>query len=62
MNRIWGRETLRFVDSWACKDGTPEDDEDIRNGVIIPSPEGDGQLKQDVVEKTRENLNGHEVV
>lgn len=25
MNRIWGRETLRFVDGWACRDGKPED-------------------------------------
>jgi hypothetical protein len=33
MNRLWDRETLRFVDSWACKDGTPEDDEDRRNGI-----------------------------
>ena len=28
MNRMWHRETLRFVDAWACRDGTPEDDED----------------------------------
>ncbi|KAL2043752.1 hypothetical protein N7G274_003271 [Stereocaulon virgatum] len=28
MNRIWNKETLRFVDAWACRDGTPEDDED----------------------------------
>jgi hypothetical protein len=28
MNRIWDRETLRFVDAWACKEGTPEDDQD----------------------------------
>lgn len=35
MNRIWGRETLRFVDSWACKEGTPEDDEDKRNGIGV---------------------------
>lgn len=28
MNRIWRREVLRFVDAWACKEGTPEDDED----------------------------------
>ena len=27
MNKVWGRETLRFVDAWACKDGTLEDDE-----------------------------------
>lgn len=26
MNRVWGRETLRFVDAWACRDGTPDDD------------------------------------
>ena len=35
MKRVWGRETLRFVDAWACKDGTPEDDEDRRNGVGV---------------------------
>jgi len=30
MNRIWNRETLRYVDGWACRDGTPEGDEDDR--------------------------------
>ncbi len=25
MSRIWGRETLRFVDAWACRKGKPED-------------------------------------
>ncbi|OJD35017.1 hco3-transporter family protein [Diplodia corticola] len=30
MNRVWNREILRYVDSWACRDGTPEDDEDRR--------------------------------
>jgi hypothetical protein len=34
MNKLWSRETLRFVDSWACKQGTPEDDADRRNGLI----------------------------
>ncbi|KAH8660664.1 HCO3 transporter family-domain-containing protein [Tricladium varicosporioides] len=34
MNRIWDKETLSFVDEWACKDGTPEDDEDKKNGRI----------------------------
>jgi len=33
MNKWWNRETLRFVDGWACKDGTPEDDEDMRKGM-----------------------------
>ncbi|KAI9800030.1 MAG: hypothetical protein M1833_003559 [Piccolia ochrophora] len=28
MKRCWHRETLRLVDAWACKEGTPEDDED----------------------------------
>jgi hypothetical protein len=30
MNKIWKRDTLRYIDAWACKDGTPEDDEDRR--------------------------------
>ncbi|KAL8387479.1 hypothetical protein RB595_009876 [Gaeumannomyces hyphopodioides] len=25
--RFWSRETLRYVDAWACRDGKPEDDE-----------------------------------
>ncbi len=33
MRKLWSRETLRFVDAWACKEGTPEDDEDRRNGL-----------------------------
>jgi hypothetical protein len=28
MKRWWNREALRFVDAWACREGTPEDDED----------------------------------
>ena len=28
MVKIWNRETLRYVDAWACRDGTPEDDQD----------------------------------
>lgn len=28
MNRVWDREVLRFVDAWACREGTPEDDAD----------------------------------
>ncbi|KAI1921327.1 hypothetical protein LOZ64_001609 [Ophidiomyces ophidiicola] len=37
MNRWWKRDVLRFVDGWACRPGTPEDDEDAkgrRQGVI----------------------------
>jgi hypothetical protein len=28
MKRWWPREVLRFVDAWACREGTPEDEED----------------------------------
>ncbi|KAE8335523.1 hypothetical protein BDV24DRAFT_155977 [Aspergillus arachidicola] len=28
MKHWWPREVLRFVDAWACREGTPEDDED----------------------------------
>ncbi|KAK9364745.1 HCO3 transporter family-domain-containing protein [Lipomyces kononenkoae] len=33
MRRLWSREVLRFVDQWACRDGTPEDlsEEEIRS-------------------------------
>jgi hypothetical protein len=34
MNRMWNRETLRYVDAWTCKEETPEDEEDRRNGMI----------------------------
>ena len=30
MSHLWSRETLRFVDQWACKEGTPEGDDDVR--------------------------------
>ncbi|KAK5789572.1 hypothetical protein VI817_008695 [Penicillium citrinum] len=30
MKRWWPREALRFVDAWACREGTPEDEEDSR--------------------------------
>jgi len=29
MNRLWNREVLRYVDAWACREGSPEDDEDV---------------------------------
>ncbi|KAL8416853.1 hypothetical protein RB596_007119 [Gaeumannomyces avenae] len=30
--RFWSRETLRYVDAWACRDGKPEDDEEEGDG------------------------------
>lgn len=41
MNKLWSRETLRFVDAWACRDGTPEDDED-RNAATESRPDIEG--------------------
>lgn len=38
MNKLWNRETLRFVDTWACRDGNPEDDED-RNAATESGPD-----------------------
>ncbi|PVH73379.1 hypothetical protein DL98DRAFT_659460 [Cadophora sp. DSE1049] len=32
MGKVWGRETLRFVDGWACREGGPEGGEDRRRG------------------------------
>jgi hypothetical protein len=57
MNKIWNRETLRFVDAWACKEGTPEDDEDRRNGMVL---EVRGKGKENTVES--EQQAGEEVV
>ncbi|KAK2048666.1 hypothetical protein LZ31DRAFT_582066 [Colletotrichum somersetense] len=36
MNRIWSRQTLRYVDGWATREGKPEDDENdrIQEGVV----------------------------
>lgn len=34
MNKLWNRETLRFVDAWACRKGTPEDDRDLLAGEV----------------------------
>jgi hypothetical protein len=44
MNRLWDRDTLRFVDAWACKEGTPEDDEDrrrVRDGMVDENEENE---------------------
>ena len=46
MSRFWDRETLRYVDAWACKEGTPEDDEDA---------ELSGQAKDAGKEKHHQN-------
>ncbi|TDZ60663.1 putative transporter [Colletotrichum trifolii] len=38
MNKVWSRETLRFVDGWATREGKPEDnDNDRRREAVIAS-------------------------
>ncbi|KAL2884036.1 hypothetical protein SGCOL_000675 [Colletotrichum sp. CLE4] len=40
MNRIWSRQTLRYVDGWATREGKPEDDEnDRRREGLVASGE-----------------------
>ena len=52
MNRLWHRETLRFVDAWACRKGTPEDDTDLLAGEVNekvdPTPRLAGETIKDV--------------
>ncbi|KAK0105434.1 hypothetical protein ONS96_004821 [Cadophora gregata f. sp. sojae] len=50
MGRVWGRETLRFVDGWACRDGGPEEDEDRRREeregeVWVGNGDGGGRVR-----------------
>lgn len=47
MNRMWHRETLRFVDAWACRDGTPEDDEDRRVAAAKAAENAEGTEMQE---------------
>ena len=47
MNRMWHRETLRFVDAWACRDGTPEDDEDRRAAAAKASEDAEATEMQE---------------
>ena len=45
MNKLWSRETLRLVDAWACRDGTPEDDED-QNAATESRPDIEGHSNE----------------
>ena len=36
MSRMWNRDYLRHVDAWACRDGSPEDDDDRKKGILPP--------------------------
>lgn len=46
MNRLWDRETLRWVDGWACREGKPEDDGSAASHSMLSPPPRESQ--QDV--------------
>ncbi len=66
MKKLWNREVLRFVDAWACKEGTPEDEEDERKtrkradsggGILGEDFRGDGfgeAVEMDALNTSRE--------
>ncbi|KAJ9155591.1 Bicarbonate transporter, eukaryotic [Pleurostoma richardsiae] len=54
MSRVWPRETLRYVDGWACRPGKPEDAEDeegldLRGGSGLEQgrPLGEGEEERE---------------
>ena len=49
MNKIWGRETLRLVDGWACKEGCPEDDEDRKKAQETDCGSTEGVVGESLV-------------
>jgi hypothetical protein len=50
MNRIWRRDVLRFVDAWACREGTPEDDEDAEQKAREDAEAVDWAVEQEGME------------
>lgn len=61
MKRLWSRETLRFVDAWACREGTPEDEEDRKNGVNVEEGRGGGTGSGERSESEKADIEGGEV-
>lgn len=60
MKRWWPREVLRFVDAWACREGTPEDDEDERKRArTVSEPCGENRVGGGGVFSVRVG-NGHD--
>ncbi|KAL8790115.1 MAG: hypothetical protein Q9213_000817 [Squamulea squamosa] len=49
MNKLWDRETLRFVDAWACRKGTPEDDKDLLAGGVNEKDDPGPRLPEEAV-------------
>lgn len=62
MNKWWPREVLRFVDAWACREGTPEDDEDLkrteRDTDREDSNESEGGRRHEPLSRSRSRGNG----
>ena len=56
MSRIWSRKTLRWVDSWACRDGNPEDEYLCRDLEGMANGESPNML----VSKERSEHYGHD--
>lgn len=47
MPRMLNRDCLRYVDAWACRDGSPEEDED-RKKAILPAGTISGRNGNDI--------------
>ncbi|KAK0723857.1 HCO3 transporter family-domain-containing protein [Apiosordaria backusii] len=52
MNQFWGRETLRLVDGWACREGKPEDDVPV-GGEYREDMGGNGDLEHGGSERAK---------
>lgn len=50
MKRWWRRDVLRFVDAWACREGTPEDDEDEKVRLMAEEESGVWGLDREGIE------------
>ncbi|KAI5276732.1 hypothetical protein E4T47_00496 [Aureobasidium subglaciale] len=63
MNKIWNRETLRFVDAWACRDGTPEGDEDGKKmqRARLEQENADFPVRRDDVEAGSRGVEGSKI-
>lgn len=62
MNRVWNRETLRYVDGWACRTGTPEDDEDSKMMYRAMEEQQLGQINHDTTRADEESETGFSAI
>jgi hypothetical protein len=59
MNKMWSPEVLRYVDRWACRDGTPEDVEDERRASLSQPYQSDEPLESGQVDGGDVEKGGH---